>query len=299
MKPCCVAYIPPPSISYAEAFLRNITKFKPKHDLILYSEHPWPGVKGLAGTPEAIKNERDRQGRAKEFALSNLVFYTGMGLANAGDYTHALYVEADSRVGCEHWDERIFAEYLKQPIPQIIGGSVVLQNPANSGIDGQRRADELIRKNTRRNFPIPIYGNKGALDNSGSCVFCNGSGTVIDLAWYKLLFTEEERSPEVQDAPRGHQFGLQRRSQSVYVENGNGGANGFWAMKLARESRPWDVELGTRIWQKFGADAYDVIANLSTVYSSYGDVLTKEAERLAMLKNGVALVHQVKSNAEI
>jgi hypothetical protein len=76
--------------------------------------------------------------------------------------------------------------------------------------------------------------------------------------------------------------------------------DGFQATQLALDSKPWDLELGVRIWKQFGVEAYDMVANLKTVFSSYGNVITTEAERIAMLQDGSRrLVHQVKSDVDV
>lgn len=296
MRLATLAYVPPPKLPYAEAFLRNIQKHKATHDLVLYSDHAWPDVRVLAGSAEAISGDLDTRGRPKAYSTANLVFYTGMALAERLGYTHILYIEADSRVYGDGWDDAIFAEFFSQRMPMIIGGSVAVHNPSNSGLEGLRRCDELVRRNTRRNFPIPIYGNMGTADRGQSCVFTYGSGTVLDIGWWKKLFSEEERSPEVQSGPVGHQFGMARRP---FLDASNGGADGFGMLSISRTSRAWDIEIGMRIWQLFGPDSYDLIAHLGTVFSSFGDVLTTEAERLALLGKEIRFVHQVKSAVDV
>jgi hypothetical protein len=70
--------------------------------------------------------------------------------------------------------------------------------------------------------------------------------------------------------------------------------------KLAAQSFAWDFAIGDRLWQKMGHNAYDCVAHLDCIYSSYGDVLTSESDRLNMLRTGEAvLVHQVKSSATV
>jgi hypothetical protein len=145
--------------------------------------------------------------------------------------------------------------------------------------------------------PVLAFGNKGSRDRFDSCVFCYGSGTVIDCDWYRLLFSEAERKAPADGTPAGHQFsgfGVVPRRPSVSIDG-----DGFHLTPIAKDSRAWDVELGVRIWERFGADSYSVIANLQSVFSGYSDSITTEEERLAMLRNGRRLVHQVKSAAEV
>jgi len=294
-----IAYVPPPVLPYAQAFLNNIRKFRTTHELLLFSDHAWPDVKRIPGNPETLKGE-------KSFSVSNLVFYTGMELALRVGYSHVLYLEADSRVMGDNWDGAIFDEYFRQPMPAIIGGSVAVHNPCTAGREAALRWEELVANNSRRNYPVathmhvPVlaFGNKGSNDRQDSCVFCYGSGTVIDCAWYRKLFTEGERAP-LAKGPQDHQFGtfgVVSRQPQVALPDGDG----FHVTSVAKESRAWDVEIGCRIWEKFGADSYAVIANLPSVFSGYSESITTEAERIAMLRNGERrLIHQCKSGVEI
>jgi hypothetical protein len=182
-----------------------------------------------------------------------------------------------------------------------------VHNPCNAGREAACRWEKLVVSNARRNFPVAThvhvptlaFGNRGISDRDVSCVFCYGSGTVIDMEWYRKLFTEAERNRVVESKTGEHQFGsvgiVSRRPSPVTVKG-----DGFQATQLALDSKPWDLELGVRIWKQFGVEAYDMVANLKTVFSSYGNVITTEAERIAMLQDGSRrLVHQVKSDVDV
>lgn len=300
MKSVTLAYCPPPHLPYAEPFLRNVRKFKLTHDLLLYSDHPWPGVRRISGNPECVKGET-------AYSISNLAFYTGMELALRAGYSHVLYVEADSRVMGDNWDGVIFDEFFNQKVPAIIGGSVAVHNPCTAGREAALRWEELVANNSRRNYPVathmhvPVlaFGNKGSNDRQESCVFTYGSGTVIDLAWYRTLFSEQERAPQSVEASGEHQFGgfgiVSRRPQAPVVTG-----EGFHQTAITRNSAAFDIEIGKRIWAKFGADSYLLIANLPSVFSGFGNQTTTEEERLAMLRNGERVFsHQIKSSAEV
>jgi hypothetical protein len=178
--------------------------------------------------------------------------------------SHVLLVEDDVRVRGKGWDEKIFAEFFNNPNPILIGGSVVVYNPSNSNLAALRRWEELIKSNTRRNFPIPTYGTKGAADGSGTAVFVNGAGGVYSIDAIKMLFPNLMTPGATFD--------------------------------LAVNDCAWDFSIGFRIWEKFKEHAYDLVGMINCIFSGYGDVLTSELDRLQMLRSGdVCLVHQVKS----
>lgn len=271
MKLCSVAYLPPRSIGHAEIFLGNLSKFPTKHPLLLLSDQDYPQRTGTIVAPEDARQFRDHSTGKMDFSINNCIFLRCMSEARKQGFTHAIYIECDSRVGVAGWDEQIFAEFFATGKPAMCGGSVVCYNPFNGGKEGADAFNELIRKhNTKRNFPVAAYqpqvkafGFKSSADHSGSAIFPNGSLSVWDLAFYKDLL---------------------------------GAAKS--AAQTAGEWGPWDMELGKLMWAKYRAGAYELVNHLKTVYSSYGDALTTEDERLEMLRAGTVVgVHQVKSGA--
>lgn len=269
MKLCSIGYVPPPKQGLNPAsFLANVNRFKTKFPLLLYTEHSWPECEiKLPVNPEnVIPNPPPRlaSGEPNRWALNNLLFLTGMRIAHKHGYSHVIYLESDCRVGCDNWDKQIFDEFFTHDSPLICAGSLVCYNPCTYNRRGYDRWMALIeRHNSARNFPIPTYGWRGVSSPTGdSSVFPNGALGVYDVTWITKLFNLEDSVKE---------------ACSVFA---------------------WDFAIGERIWSKFGADSYDFVKHLRTIYSSYGDTLSTEAERLSWLRDGKLVgVHQVKSDA--
>lgn len=267
MKLAVLSYIAPPTFQGADTgvFLDNLKRNPPNNPLVTYSDHDWPDLTiKLKGSPEVLKGAKDKKGLPNKWAVNNFVFFTGLRIAVRNGYSHILYLEADCRVKGKGWDDILFEEYFSHPRALACAGSLVCYNPCNSGPLGFARWNQLVSRNIYKNFPIPTYGWKACSDGSGSSVFPNGAGTIMDIAWMQNLFD---------------------------LENSGG---------LAAELFAWDFAIGERLWEKMGPDAYLCVAHLEKMYSSYGDELTKEHERMQMLHDGRAvLVHQVKSSATI
>lgn len=268
MKLCSIGYVPPPSFNagIASVFLANLRKFRLSHDLVLYSEHPWPDCERLKANPEMVKKglKPDQFGQLSKWAVNNAIFLTGMKIAALKGYTHIIYLESDCRVGCDNWDGRIFEEHFNGPLPWVASGSLVCWNPMAGGMESaQRWNDLLVSTNERRNFPIPTYGH-GASAKDKVSVFPNGALGVYDMRWIKKFFPERMNLMELSTM------------------------------------HAWDFVLGEKIWNVFGPDSYDMVGNLRSVFSSYADQITTENERLNLLRDGkVCAVHQVKSLATI
>lgn len=261
MKLAVLAYVPPHDRFHPRVFVENLKKFKPKHDLMLYSDD-WPDTIKI-GNPDSIKKVASADIPQQKWSLNNIIFFTALRIAVQNNVTHILYMESDSRVGRDGWDDEIFSEFFKNP-GAIIGGSMVCYNPANFSMEATERWVQAVSQNSRKNFPIPTYGWKGAADKSDSCVFVNGSIGVYDVKWMSELFNLNDSA------------------------------------RLSLQSTAWDMEVGARLWQKFGARTYDFVAHLRCMFSSYGEILTTEEQRMQMLRSGLCCaVHQCKSDATI
>lgn len=261
MKLAVLAYVPPHDRFNPKVFVENIRRFKPATELVLFSDN-WPDTVKI-GQPDDIRKAATAQNPQQKWSLNNILFFTALRIAVRNEYSHIIYVEADSRVGCDGWDGMIFDEFFKHP-GAIVGGSMVCYNPANHSLEATERWVKAVSVNSRKNFPIPTYGWKGAADKVDPCVFVNGSLGVYDVGWMKKLFNLDDSARE------------------------------------ALVSTAWDMEVGVRLWPHLGVQTYDFIAHLTCMFSSYGEILTTEEQRLEMLRSGkVCAVHQVKSDKTI
>jgi len=250
------AYVSPPGKFHPAVFQDNLRKFPARYPLVLYSDHKYDGMIPV-GNPEQA-----RRG-GKKWAVNNLIFFTAMRIAKQQGYTHIIYIEQDSRVGCQDWDEMIFDEFFASGKAAVMGGSMVIYNPCNGNPVAAKRWEEVVRRNRRKNIPIPTYGWKGGADNSGSCIFSNGSLSVLDVQAISELFD------------------LNKTIQTSAL------------------SGAWDMEIGLRLWREFEENSYFMVSHLDRMFSSYGNVLTTEEYRLNMLRNNeVVAIHQVKSDAQ-
>lgn len=279
MKTVAIAYCPSASDPrfHTAAFLQNLRDHPPAGDLLLFSDHDHPSTPSLVKLKSridipALKTARIiRPGTGESVlnvaAVNNLVFLTALRIADRQGYTHFLYLEEDCRVQGHGWDQRLFAEFFSQPRHLLAAGSLVAYNPYNHCLRSARRFERLLKESEEsgRRLPIPIYGWMAATSGQGSNIFVNGAGGIYSIAGLKLLFPEREHMTDPDLAAK------------------------IWA---------WDFEIGLRLWKNFGPGAYELLGYLPSVFSGYGNVLTTEEDRLALLQNGWSLIHQVKSNSQ-
>lgn len=264
MRVASIGYVPPKSFIGASAFYENIRRFKTKHDLLLFSEADWPDINiKLKMSPEQpfMQQKGGKMVLVKphKFAINNVLWFTAMQMARNAGYSHALYLEADVRVGCDFWDARMFDEYFGLGRALVCGGSLGVYNPVNWNRKATDKWCELVSRHyVRHNMPIPTYGWKGANEKHPVCVFPNGALSIVSLAWMHELFDLTQP-----------------------------------AIRQALNPSPFDMALGVKAFTMFEDETYDVMGHLTCSYSTYGDIITTPAERQAMLTGGkyVAIHH--------
>lgn len=278
MKLCSIGYVPPKTFPGASAFYENIRRFKTKFDLVLFSDDDWPDLAiRLKMSPEhpyrVIAHGKTALNPPHKFAINNVLWFTALKMARTAGYSHLLYLESDCRVGCDHWDERMFEEYFGLGRALVAGGSLGVYNPANWNRRATDKWCELVSRHyVRKNMPVPSYGWKGAADRSPVCVFPNGALSIVSIEWMHELFDLTQGSVALAVDP---------------CQNN----------KPDRPSAPspFDMALGIRLWQRFEEESYDVLGHLTCAYSTYGDIITTPEERREMLTSGkVVACHHYK-----
>lgn len=282
MKCCSLAYLPPRSVPGALAFYENLQKFQAKGDLLLYSDGDYPGAIKLRGSPEAFKSDKAagtfiegaNAGKPNPFALHNILFLSGVKMAREQGYTHILYLEADCRVGKTGWDEIIFDEYFSLGRPCIVAGTLAIYNPSNWGLESALAAQRLTSRLPRHGIPVGVYGwspdrgGWGANERAPTVVFPNGALAVYDMHWLTtMLFS----------------FGPDAENSLMAVQ--------------ARQNTAFDLAIGQRLFKEFDVDAFEVIGQLESTLSAYGDVLTTLEMRKELLLSGkICAGHQYKGD---
>lgn len=272
MNLATLAYVPPPNFGCAKAFLINILKYKTRSKLILYSDHPYtedaflknPNGKPVTVNPDFTPHAArfNELGQKRPAAISNMVFHTGIRLADMLKITHFIYLESDCRIKGDYWDEQIWEEYFTLPFPPVIAGTMTCFNTVNGGLDYYRRwQKKMLEIFPRSKFPVTIYGAPPIkIDERKPSVFVNGACGVYITDWLKQFFDLKN-----------------------LIETAQGKA--------------WDYLIGEKLYNLFRADALDLVAHLETVYSGFDNDLTTEETRLDWLREGKAVaIHQVKSN---
>lgn len=265
MKLGVIVYLPPPTIGYPLAFLKNLKNFPPANELIVYSDHDysaeWPGAVRLGASPEVAKTSTNAM------AVNNLVFYVGLRIAiQQKGWTHVMILEPDCRVNCAGFDEILFQEILAKNRYAIAAGSVAIFNPCSFNRAASERFERFVCE-TRGARPVPlsITGSSNLAEHRDSCIFPNGAFAVYRLDW--LLKTY----PQIAGAT------------DEYIN-------------LSKTKVTWDYQVGIDIWKEFKEQAYDKIVSLDKIYSGYKNVMSSEEERQQWLtEEKIIGVHQIKS----
>lgn len=256
MKLGTICYVPPTGKLHSGAFMENISKFPAFHPLYTLSDDAcWSPSRHLTTSPESV-------GRRPAWALNNYLFFSALELARDVGLDYAIYMESDSRVGRKDWDTYMFEEFFgRYPNGIACAGTPVAWN-VNSG--GCEFAKEVIRQaweyQQASGLPASFYSGKHPHDNSGGCYYPNGSLMIVQVTAMMQMF------------------------------------HGFWTdpANFSRRLTAFDMAIGNLLWNYHGPKAVEHVGWLACSYSGYGNAVTTEAERLAMLIKDKVAVHQVK-----
>jgi hypothetical protein len=255
MKLGTVSYVRPTGTPCSDAFIRNIRGYKTAHSVELYSNDDSRQVKLACQPPEHFKSRA-------WFSLSNYVFLCGLNAAVLRGLDFFIYLEDDSRVLGDNWDEKVFDEHFSFD-GALFSGTPVAWNAHGNGNESLsatiRYAHEYLEYS---GIPMGIFMMGQPHERRGVTLYPNGSGAVYHTQTLVELF------PGYQNAA-----------------------------KLCFEIGAWDMEIGRRLWNKFGMDVFKKVRGLKCGYSACTEAFTTEQQRIDMLISGrVVMSHQHKGS---
>ena len=259
MKLGVVGYCPPPGVVNSDAFFTNLQKYPAKNPLYLLSDSAERNPSRLIKSPEMI-------GRRPPWALNNWLFFEALLLARDVGLAYAIYVESDSRVGCDGWDQVMFDEFFgRYPEGVAAAGTPICWDVTSGGaVFASRVIEQAYKYQQASDHPASFFSAKDPRDCSGAAYYANGSLMIMEVAAMLKIF------------------------------------QGFEADTMAYSKRitAFDLSLGRFLWNYHGPNAVEHVGWLASSYSAFGNCVTTEEERLAMLTDGTkCAVHQVKGAA--
>lgn len=250
-----ICYVPGPGRFNSDSFIKNISDYKTRYPIYLYSDVQGRGVENIVANPEQVRNPR------RPWTVNNLVWLFGLKLAMDTGLDYFAYLESDVRVGADYWDEAGFNEMLEQNPDAVLYGSPVCYNICAQGKDvANKTIDLACRYKAISGMPMPFYG-KWPGSGDKYALYVNGA------------------------------LGIYKTSVMAEVFAGFQNNIGVSAATLTA----WDLASAHGLWTKYGKDLPDKIGLSSVWLSQYGNEVCSEKERLEMLENGQWLaIHQVK-----
>lgn len=251
-----VCYIPPNGRLHSDAFVENIRRYKSRYAVLIMSDDPQWQPARIIDNPEKI-------GARPKWAINNYVFFKALQLARDAGLDYWFYMEVDSRVRGDFWDEIIWADHFdRYPNGISCAGTQVVWD-VNSG--GAAFACKVITNafafQEATGIPASFYSGKSPHDCSGGYVYPNGSLATYCTADLLRMFA-----------------GL----DSDLVGN-------------ARRLTAFDLEIGRRLWHNHGPDAANHVGYLIKSYSGFGDCVLNYEERKQLLLSGkIVAMHQAK-----
>ena len=256
MSLATLAYVPNIPRLFPDSFLRNMRAYKTEYPVIFYSCSKQEGME-LIPDPTPIKSSKNK------VAIHNLVFLAGLKIAQDKGIKRFLYMELDTRVGCDYWDKLMFDE-AEQHRDMFVAGTPACYNYKAMTPAHRAYTDEYL-SNFKNESSFEVAHFPAKTIRPLGCVFIMGSGAIYNCDVMSDLFMGYERD----------------------------------AQNKASKTPAFDLFIGLRCVQLFGVKAANKLPYLTKSFSTYSNKLTTEKERIEMLKSGrAALIHQVKSNTD-
>lgn len=251
MSYATLAYVPSIPRLHPDAFLRSLSAYKTRYPVILYGEDQELKIPD----PAPAKLSKNK------VAVNNLVFLAGLGIAQTNGIKRFIYLETDCRVGCDYWDEKMFAEAEPHKDSFAVGSPAVYNRKAMTRL--QEQTIDSYCKSYENAVGIPVANFQAKVPRPIGCWFLMGAGCVYSTAIAADIFLGFERD----------------------------------MADKAVQKPAFDLFFGMRCVQLFGINAPKKLPFLTCSFSSYGTKVSTEEERIRWLKEKrFCLIHQVKSN---
>jgi hypothetical protein len=178
-----VGYVPPSTKSNLNpiAFVENISAWKCKYPVLLYSDHNYDGFNKIAN-PEQVKHPRF------PFAVNNAVFLFGLKLAIDSKADYMLYLESDVRVRGHGWDEIIFDDFFRDGKEPILYGTNVSFNISQGGGEVVKRFIDLNHRFIKATGCPPAVHGAWPGSPEHPILFPNGALTIAKVSFLQEVF---------------------------------------------------------------------------------------------------------------
>jgi len=255
-----VTYCPPRGLLNSDAFYDNVTKSKMQHPLFLFSDDSRWNPSQLIAWPEF-------SGRRPGWTINNFVFFKALEIARAAKLDYYIFLESDSRVFGDAWDDVVFSEYFQRyPNGIACAGTMVAWDLCSGGREFAKKViSEAFAFQNATGIPMSFFSSKSPTDCSGAALYVNGSGAVYQTAAMLKIFGMDNPMIDL--------------------------------VTLAKRTTAYDLEIGRRLWNYHGPEAVNHVGWLRKSYSGFGDCIMNYESRKALLLSGqCSIIHQCKDD---
>jgi hypothetical protein len=178
MKAIVCAYVPPPGIGrHPESFLRNISRYKTRCELALFSNHPPYGLRH-SEDPARVKNPRFPH------YVTNYAFLLALQYAMQVKADVMILLEDDCRCSGDWWDEEVIEEAYSANPNFAAAGTPVAYNVSSCGHNVLKRFVSFSHAYQKlTDLGLATYGFQAPIS-----LYPNGGGSVLDVAVMARIF---------------------------------------------------------------------------------------------------------------
>jgi hypothetical protein len=178
MKAIVTAYCPPPGIGrHPEAFLRNISRYKTRCELALFSNHPPYGLRH-SEDPARVKNPRFPH------YVANYAFLLALQYSIQVKADVMVLLEDDCRVVGDWWDEEIIEEAYASNPNFAAAGTPVAYNVSSCGHNVLKRFFSYAKSYQQlTDLGLATYGFQQPIS-----LYPNGGGSILNVEVMARIF---------------------------------------------------------------------------------------------------------------
>lgn len=255
-----LAYVPYLDRLWPKRFLRNLDAYQRKYPLILYSDFKDGRYSDFIHIPSPDPLKKSKN----KTACQNALFLYAIKIASEQGLDRFIYLEADCRVGCDNWDAMMFNGWRDGA---VVAGTPNLFNTEAMPKEYWPMVQSYISDYTAATgLPVAQFLANEKTKRLGSCMFMMGAGAIYDTKAMLELF------PNFQNCI------------------------GSYACRTAA----FDLHIGLRLFQIYGAHALNHMPWLACSFSGFGNKVLDLGQRIERLRSGRAcLIHQYKEKSDL
>lgn len=259
-KIATLCYVPRHDRLWPLRFLKNMDHYKRTYPIIYFSDFN----QGRWADFISIPDPEPLKASKNKTATQNALFLHAIQISKEMDLDRFIYLEIDVRVGCDNWDQLMMDDWVDG---SVVSGTPNIFSPDQIPKEHWPAIHSYIQSYTdKTGLPVAQFLANEKTKRLGGCIFHMGAGAIYDTSAMLELFPNFDNCL--------HSY--------------------------ACRTAAFDLHIGLRMFQTYGAKALGLMPFLTRSFSGFGNKILNYGQRIERLRSGDAcLIHQVKTKEDL